>query len=133
VAGFGAATIVFGLSKNLVLSIVALAMTGALDNISMVIRGALVPLRTPEHMRGRVSAVERVFISSSNELGAWESGVTAWLWGAVPAVIAGGVGTLVVVALVAVGFPQLRALGALDAIEPADVDGVEKQTTPSPA
>jgi MFS family permease len=139
VTGFGVATIVFAVSQNLVLSVVALALTGALDNISMVIRGALVPLRTPDHMRGRVSAVERVFISSSNELGAWESGVTARWWGAVTAVIVGGVGTLIVVGLVALGFPQLRALGALDKIEPAESEAEasatvsEKETTPSPA
>lgn len=124
VAGFGLATILFGISQNVVLSVIALALTGAFDNVSMVIRGALVPLRTPDAMRGRVSAVERVFISSSNELGAWESGLTASWWGAVPAVIVGGVGTLVVVTLVAFGFPQLRALGALDQIQPAEADGI---------
>jgi MFS family permease len=120
VAGFGLATIVFALSRNLVLSLVALGLTGAFDNISMVIRGALVPLRTPDAMRGRVGAVERVFISSSNELGGFESGLTASWWGAVPAVIVGGIGTLVVVSLVALGFPQLRGLGRLDEIEPAE-------------
>ncbi len=120
VAGFGVATIVFGLSKNFVLSMVALGLTGAFDNVSMVIRGALVPLRTPDSMRGRVGAVERVFISSSNELGAWESGVTAALFGAVPAVIGGGIGTLIVVGFVTLFFPQLRGLGRLDEIKPAD-------------
>lgn len=119
VAGFGVATIVFGLSRNFVLSLVALGLTGAFDNVSMVIRGALVPLLTPDSMRGRVAAVERVFISSSNELGAWESGVTAALVGAVPSVIGGGIGTIIVVSLVALGFPQLRKLGALDDIKPS--------------
>ncbi len=123
VAGFGLATILFGISQSFVVSIIALALTGAFDNVSMVIRGALVPMRTPDQMRGRVGAVERVFISSSNELGGWESGVTAYWWGAVPAVIVGGVGTLIVVGLVALGFPQLRTLGRLDQIEPAVVDG----------
>lgn len=118
VAGFGVATIVFGLSKNFVLSLIALGLTGAFDNVSMVIRGSLVPLLTPDAMRGRVAAVERVFISSSNELGAVESGVTARLWGAVPAVIVGGVGTLVVVALVALLSPQLRNLGSIEEIQP---------------
>jgi MFS family permease len=118
VAGFGVATLVFGLSQNFVLSMVALGFTGAFDNVSMVIRGSLVPLLTPNAMRGRVAAVERVFISSSNELGAVESGITARLWGAVPAVIVGGIGTLVVVALVALFAPQLRALGSIEEIRP---------------
>ena len=81
--------------------------------ISMVIRGALVPMRTPDAMRGRVSAVERVFISSSNELGAVESGLTAQLFGPVLSVVGGGIGTLIVVVLVALGLPQLRKLDEL--------------------
>ncbi len=119
VTGFGLATILFGLSRNFFLSLIALGLTGAFDNVSMVIRGALVPLRTPDAMRGRVGAVERVFISSSNELGGFESGLTASWWGAAPAVVVGGIGTLIVVSLVALGFPQLRALGRLDEIKPA--------------
>jgi len=118
VAGFGVATIVFSLSQNFVLSLIALGLTGAFDNISVVIRGSLVPLLTPGAMRGRVAAVERVFISSSNELGAVQSGVTARLWGAVPAALIGGVGTLVVVSLVAFFSPQLRALGSIEEIRP---------------
>jgi MFS family permease len=110
VAGFGLATIVFGLSRNFWLSLIALALVGAFDNVSMVIRGTLVPLRTPEAMRGRVNAVESVFISSSNELGAWESGVTAAAFGPVASVVGGGIGTLLVVALVTLWFPQLRQL-----------------------
>ena len=113
VAGFGLATIVFGLSKSFWLSALALAFTGAFDNVSMVIRGALVPMRTPDAMRGRVSAVERVFVSSSNELGAAESGLTAQLFGPVLSVVGGGIGTLIVVVLVALGLPQLRQLGEL--------------------
>jgi MFS family permease len=113
VTGFGLATILFGVSKDFWLSCFALALTGATDNVSMVVRGALVPLRTPDEMRGRVGAVERVFISSSNELGAWESGVAAWLFGPILAVIGGGVGTLIVVSLIALFFPQLRKLGEL--------------------
>jgi MFS family permease len=119
VAGFGVATIVFGLSTSYVLSLIALAFTGAFDNVSMVIRGALVPLRTPDAMRGRVSAVERVFISSSNELGAWESGFAAWLVGPFWAVVGGGIGTLLVVGIVVLAFPQLRNLGSIDQIEAA--------------
>jgi len=118
VAGFGVATIVFSLSQNFVLSLIALGLTGAFDNISVVIRGSLVPLLTPSAMRGRVAAVERVFISSSNELGAVQSGVTARLWGAVPAALIGGIGTLVVVALVALLSPQLRNLGSIEEIQP---------------
>ena len=113
VSGFGAATSVFGLSTSFWLSAVALAFTGAFDMVSMVIRGALVPMRTPDVMRGRVSAVERVFISSSNELGAAESGLTAQLFGPVLSVVGGGVGTLIVVVLVALGLPQLRQLDEL--------------------
>ena len=110
VAGFGVATIVFGLSRNFWLSLVALALVGATDQVSVVIRSVLVPVRTPDAMRGRVNAVERVFVSSSNELGAWESGVTAAVFGPILSVIGGGVGTLIVVALVARFFPELRAL-----------------------
>jgi hypothetical protein len=84
----------------------------------MVIRGSLVPMLTPDAMRGRVAAVERVFISSSNELGALESGIAARAFGAVPAVIFGGVGTLIVVALVGLLSPQLRALGSVEEIQP---------------
>lgn len=113
VAGFGLATILFGLSRNFWLSALALALVGAFDNVSMVIRSVLVPMRTPDAMRGRVSAVERVFISSSNELGAWESGTTAAFFGPIVSVVGGGVGTLLVVALVVLGFPELRALGRL--------------------
>ena len=110
VAGFGVATLVFGVSRNFWLSLVALALVGATDQVSVVIRSVLVPVRTPDAMRGRVNAVERVFVSSSNELGAWESGVTAALFGPILSVIGGGVGTLIVVALVARFFPELRAL-----------------------
>lgn len=113
VAGFGLATIVFGLSRHFGLSLLALALVGAFDNVSMVIRGVLVPSRTPDAMRGRVNAVESIFISSSNELGAWESGLAAATFGPVPAVVGGGIGTLLVVAMVAVWFPQLRGLREL--------------------
>jgi hypothetical protein len=117
VAGFGLATIVFGVSRNFWLSALALGLVGAFDNVSMVIRSVLVPLRTPDAMRGRVNAVERVFISSSNELGAWESGVTAGFFGPIASVVGGGIGTLLVVALVAACFPQLRALAELKVVE----------------
>jgi hypothetical protein len=118
VAGFGVATIVFGLSKSFWLSLVMLFALGALDGISMIIRSTLVQLRTPDEMRGRVSAVNSVFIDMSNELGGFESGALAALVGPVIAVVAGGVGTVVVVASVAAAWPELRNLGTI--IEPTD-------------
>jgi len=108
VAGFGAATIVFGLSRNVALSAAALVLTGAFDMVSVVIRSALLQLRTPDAMRGRVSAVENIFIGASNELGAFESGGVAALAGARASVVLGGVATLAVIALWAVLFPELR-------------------------
>ena len=107
VAGFGAATVVFALSKSIVLSCMALAVLGWTDMISVVIRGALVQLETPDEMRGRVSAVNAVFIGTSNEFGEFESGLTAAWFGVVPAALLGGVGTLMVVALWMYLFPQL--------------------------
>src|SRR5437867_3534519 len=103
---FGIATIGFGLSHNLWLSLIMLAILGAADMVSVVIRRVLVQVSTPDPMRGRVSAVESVFIGASNELGEFESGVTAAWLGAVPAVVLGGVGTLAVVALWARLFPH---------------------------
>ena len=108
VAGFGLATVVFGLSRSFTLSLVALLVMGALDMVSMVIRAALVQLETPDHMRGRVSAVNAIFINTSNQLGEFESGITAAWWGTVPATVIGGIGTLVVVALWMWWFPALR-------------------------
>ncbi len=119
VAGFGAATIVFGLSDNLALSYAMLALTGALDNISVVIRGTMLQLLTPDAMRGRVAAVNAVFISSSNELGAFESGMTAALFGTVLSVVGGGIGTIVVVVAVMARWPDLLRLGSLSALRPA--------------
>ncbi|HEV2111005.1 MAG TPA: MFS transporter, partial [Gammaproteobacteria bacterium] len=99
VAGFGLATIVFGLSTSFPLSLAALVALGALDMPSMVIRGTLVQLETPDEMRGRVSAVNAIFINTSNQLGEFESGITAQWFGTVPATVIGGIGTLIVVAL----------------------------------
>jgi MFS family permease len=107
VAGFGLATIVFALSKSIVLSCLALAVLGWTDMISVVIRASLVQLETPDEMRGRVSAVNAVFIGTSNEFGEFESGVTAAWFGVVPAALLGGVGTLAVVVLWMYLFPQL--------------------------
>lgn len=108
VAGFGVATIIFALSSTLWLSILALFALGGFDMISMVIRGSLVQLDTPDDMRGRVSAVNSIFINTSNQLGEFESGMLAAWLGAVPAAAVGGVGTLVVVALWMKMFPGLR-------------------------
>jgi MFS family permease len=114
VVGFGAATIVFGLSRNFWLSLAMLFLTGACDNISVVIRHTLSTLLTPDEMRGRVSAVNGMFISMSNELGRVESGAVAALTTPVFSVVSGGVGTLVVVTLIAMLSPQLRCHGAMD-------------------
>ena len=108
VAGFGFATIVFALSTNFWLSLTALVAAGGFDMVSMVIRQTLVQISTPNSMRGRVSAVNWVFIGASNELGEFESGVAAALVGTVPAAVLGGLGTLGVVALWARLFPELR-------------------------
>ena len=108
VAIFGVATIVFGISRSLSLSLLALAITGAADMISVIIRGSLLQLATPPEMRGRVSAVNALFIGASNELGEFESGLTAQWWGAVRATIFGGVGSLLVAGLWSVLFPELR-------------------------
>ncbi len=112
---FGVATVAFGLSRSLWLSLVALAISGAADSVSVIIRGALVQLATPPAMRGRVSAVNSLFIGASNELGSFESGLTAQWWGAVPATILGGVGALAVAALWSTVFPSLRHIDELDA------------------
>jgi len=111
---FGAATIVFGLSTSFALSLLALAVLGASDVVSVVIRFSLVQLRTPDAMRGRVSAVHSLFTGTSNELGAFESGVVAALLGAVPAVLIGGIGTIAVAALWMALFPELRRLRAYE-------------------
>jgi len=113
VAGFGAATIVFGLSRSFGLSLWMLYLTGAFDQISVVVRHTLVQVLTPDAMRGRVSAVNSVFITTSNELGAFESGAVAALAGSVFSVVFGGAGTIVVVLLAAWAWPQLRRLGPL--------------------
>jgi MFS family permease len=115
VAIFGIATIVFGVSHSLWLSLAALAISGAADTISVIIRGSLLQLATPPEMRGRVSAVNSLFIGASNELGEFESGLTAQLWGAVRATIYGGIGSLAIAGLWAVLFPGLRHADALTA------------------
>ena len=114
VAVFGFATIAFGLSRNFALSLVLLAVVGGADVVSVVIRSSLVQLGTPAEMRGRVNAVESVFIGASNELGEFESGTLAALVGVVPAVVLGGVATLGVIAVAARAFPALRRADAFE-------------------
>ncbi len=116
VIGFGVVTIIFGLSKSFILSLIMLALLGALDNISVIIRATLLLTRTPDEMRGRVSAVTNVFISMSNEMGAFESGLAAAMLGPILAVVSGGIGTIIVVLLIARTWPELRNLGKLNEI-----------------
>jgi MFS family permease len=110
VVGFGVCTIGFGLSRSFPLSVALLVLAGASDMVSVVIRSLMLQLRTPEALLGRVASVNQIFIGSSNEIGAFESGVTARWWGAVTAVVVGGVATLAVVGVVAWRVPALRRL-----------------------
>jgi MFS family permease len=112
---FGAATVVFGLSKSIWLSAAALVIVGASDMVSVVVRSSVLQLATPPEMRGRVSAVNWLFIGASNEFGEFESGLTAHWWGAVRAVVIGGIGSMLVTASAAGLFPQLRSADALTA------------------
>jgi hypothetical protein len=123
VAIFGAATVVFGMSRNLWLSVAALALAGGADMISVIIRGSLLQLGTPPEMRGRVSAVNSLFIGASNELGEFESGLTAQWWGAVRATVVGGVGALAVAGIWTALFPGLRQADELtsEALRPPAV------------
>ena len=128
VGGFGVFTIVFGLSHSLTLSLASLFLVGAFDMVSVVIRGTLVQIATPDAVRGRVNAVEMIFIGASNEFGEFESGITAQWLGLVPAVVLGGVGTLAIVGLWAWLFPELRKterltpVEAFEPIQPASAD-----------
>jgi MFS family permease len=115
VAVFGAATVVFGLSKTMWVSLLALVVVGASDMVSVVIRASILQLATPPEMRGRVSAVNWLFIGASNEFGGFESGLTAQWWGAVRAVVVGGIGSMVVTGLAGALFPALRNADALSA------------------
>ncbi len=110
VAGFGVSIIIFAVSHNFILSLFALALSGMFDSVSVVIRQTIIQLNTPENMKGRVSAVNSIFIGSSNEIGAFESGLAAKLMGVVPSVIFGGVMTLVVVSIIAISSPVIRKL-----------------------
>ncbi len=127
---FGIATILFGISRSLWISLLALAVGGAADTISVIIRGSLLQLATPQEMRGRVSAVNSLFIGASNELGQFESGVTAQWWGAVRATIFGGVGALVVAGVWAGLFPSLRRVDGLNSasLRPQPDDALKAAT-----
>src|SRR5262249_38092533 len=135
VCGFGLATIVFGLSRNFLLSFAMLAVTGALDNISIVVRGTLIQLLTPDEMRGRVFAVNSIFVGSSNELGAFESGITAQLFGPVASVVGGGIGTTLVVITVMLKWPEVLTIGSLHSVRsgiprPADSASADNERNP---
>src|SRR5262249_35444067 len=118
VASFGLATIVFGTSRHFGVSLAALVVLGASDMVSVYVRLSLVQLAAPDPMRGRVSAVNYLFIGASNELGEFESGVTAAWFGTVPSVVIGGIGTLAVVALWMLMFPDLRSVDRLSDVVP---------------
>lgn len=115
VAGFGIATIIFGLSTTFWLSVLMLTILGGLDNISVIIRSTLILTFTPDEMRGRMAAVNSIFVGTSNELGAFESGMVASLFGPMIAVVAGGIGTILVVLAIAKFWPEMRDLKTLDA------------------
>ena len=121
VAVFAAATIWFGLSTSAWVAAAALAVAGAADNVSVVIRHVLVQMRTPDALRGRVGAVNTMFIECSNELGGFESGLVATYFGPVASVVSGGIGTLVVLAGIAVAVPQLRRLGRIEPVREPDM------------
>ena len=113
VVGFGAATIVFGLSTSFWLSMAMLFLTGVFDNVSVLVRHTLVQVLTPDSMRGRVSAVNNIFVGASNELGGFESGLTAKIFGPIVSVVGGGIGTIVVVLITTFVWPQVRKFGSL--------------------
>jgi Transmembrane secretion effector len=122
VAGFGASIVMFGLSRQMWLSMLALGLSGGFDLVSMVLRSTIVPLVTPDELRGRVTAVEMVFISASNELGAFESGLAAALVGAVPAVVIGGVATIAIAAIWWKLFPELGRMDRIDELRPVALE-----------
>jgi len=127
VAGFGAATIAFGLSQWFWLSMAIMFLIGALDNVSVVVRHTLVQMLAPDAMRGRVSAVNNVFIVSSNDLGGLESGVLARLVGPVTAVVIGGVGAIGVVLSCTRIWPEILRIGSLADVRPAEAQEAAEQ------
>ena len=133
VTGFGIATIGFGLSRDLVLSLACLFFIGAFDSISMVIRQTLQQVITPDRLRGRVAAVHSLFTGLSNELGAFESGLTAALFGPIISVVGGGIGTLVVVTVVALSYPALARIGPLHTLRPTEAEAEPPDPATKPA
>ena len=113
VFAFGVFTVLFGVSRSLMLSVLCLLLAGAADSVSVIIRHTMVQLSTPDEMRGRVSAVNMVFIGASNEVGQFESGITAQWLGTVPSVVFGGIGTILIVIAWAWLFPSLRRMDQL--------------------
>lgn len=130
VAGFGLATVGFGLSTDVYLSLGCLFLIGMFDSVSNVIRGTLQQVITPDHLRGRVAAVEKVFVGFSNELGAFESGAVAGLFGPIVSVVSGGIGTIVVVGAVALAWPALGRVGPLHTLQPDE--GLEVRAVGTP-
>lgn len=126
VFGFGLATLAFGLSRNVWLSLAMLFLTGATDTVSVIVRSTMIQLGTPDQMRGRVSAVNMVFVGASNEVGQFESGITAQWFGTVPSVVLGGVGTIVIVLLWSFLFPDLRKM---DKLIPKPVEPILAEAT----
>ncbi len=119
----------FGVSTNFVLSLAALCVLGAADVVSVVIRSSLVQIRTPDEMRGRVSAVHSLFTGTSNQLGEFESGLAAALFGTVPAVLIGGLGTMAVAALWMALFPDLRRIRTFEDETPREVVAGEQSSS----
>jgi MFS family permease len=128
VAAFGAATVVFGLSRNLWLAAAAMFTIGAMDNVSVVVRHTLIQMLTPDNMRGRVSAVNNVFITASNDLGGLESGLTAKWFGTVPSIVGGGIGAILVVLGCAAIWPQILSIGSLAGLRPAEETTVREES-----
>ena len=127
VAGFGVCTVLFGVSHSLILSLLALVLVGATDMVSVIVRATLVQIATPDEMRGRVNAVDMVFIGASNELGQFESGITAHWFGTVPAVVLGGIGTILVTALWAWMFPALRRADRLTPVQAEELPELKEE------
>jgi MFS family permease len=130
VAGFGVATIGFGLSRDFTLSFVCLFLTGFLDEISVLVRATLEQMITPDHLRGRVASVNHIFIGFSNQLGAFESGSVAALIGATGSVVVGGVGAILVVLATLRVFPELVRLPPLDTLSPLPVPDEDSPANP---
>lgn len=120
VTGFGLAMILFGFSRYYWLSLLALILSGALDNISVVIRSSLIQLRVPDALRGRVSAINNIFLGASNQLGGFESGLTAYWFGPVLSVTGGGVGTLIIVWIIGRAYPELKNMDRLESSTPRE-------------